>query len=120
AAVACARCAAGRGCGAGLLQKGRTRIFEASVPRGLHFEPGDLVRLELGPEHLLQAAWFAYGLPLLGIILAVGAASFIADARNESLVVAGGVLGLLAGLLASRRILRKEKCLRNMTPVAAH
>ena len=68
----------------------------------------------------MQAAWIAYGLPLLGIILAVGAASVIADAGDESLVIVCGLLGLLAGLMAGRRILRKEECLHNMTPVAAH
>src|SRR5690606_15793996 len=85
ASLACARCAAGRGCGAGLLQKGRTRTFEARVPADLHLEPGDIVRLELKPDHLLQAASLAYGLPLLGIMLGVGAASGLADADNEPL-----------------------------------
>jgi positive regulator of sigma E activity len=99
---------------------GRTRIFEARVPRDLHLEPGDLVTLELEPDHLLQAAWVAYGLPLLGIILAVGAASVIVDGGNESLVIACGLLGLLSGLVAGRRVLRKDECLHNMTPVAAH
>ena len=117
-AFACARCAAGRGCGAGLLQKGRTRTFNARVPADLRLQPGDIVRLELKPDHLLQAASLAYGLPLLGIVLAVGAASGIADANNEPLVIACGLLGLVAGLVAGRRILRKEGCLQNMTPVA--
>jgi positive regulator of sigma E activity len=79
-----------------------------------------MVSLELEPDHLLQAAWLAYGLPLLGIVLAVGAASVVAGGEKESLVIVCGLLGLVAGLLAGRRILRKEECLQNMTPVAAH
>src|SRR5690606_9863882 len=112
------RCAAGRGCGAGLLQKGRTRTFEARVPADLHLEPGDIVRLELKPDHLLQAASLAYGVPLLGIMLGVGAASGLADADNEPLAIACGLLGLVAGVVAGRRALRREECLQNVTPVA--
>jgi positive regulator of sigma E activity len=88
------------------------------VPADLRLEPGDIVRLELRPDHLLQAASLAYGLPLLGIVLAVGAASGIADTDNETPVIACGLLGLVAGLMAGRRILRKEGCLQNMMPVA--
>jgi hypothetical protein len=35
-------------------------------------------------------------------------------------VIACGLLGLLSGLVAGRRVLRKDECLHNMTPVAAH
>lgn len=119
AAIACARCAAGRGCGAGLLQKGRARTVKARIPADLYLEPGDLVRLELAPDHLLRAAWLAYGLPLLGAILAVGAASRFAGTGSELPVIACGLFGLVVGLMAGRRILQREGCLQHMTPVAA-
>jgi sigma-E factor negative regulatory protein RseC len=118
AAVACARCAAGRGCGAGLLQQDRTRTVKARVRPEQRLAPGDRVRLELAPDRLLRAAWLAYGLPLLGVVLAVAAASTFEQAGNELLVVAGGALGLVAGLAAGRRALRGGECLDRMTPIA--
>ena len=119
ASTACARCAAGRGCGAGLLQRGRTRTVAARVPRDLHLEPGDVVELRLEPDHLLQAAWLAYGLPLLCSVLAVAAASAVTNADTEWVVILCGFAGLVAGLIVGRRILRTGGCLRDMTPVAA-
>lgn len=89
------------------------------MPGDLQLEPGDIVSLELESTHLLQAAWLAYGLPLLGSVLAVALASAFAATDNELPVIVCGLFGLAAGLIAGRRILRKEQCLQNMTPVAA-
>lgn len=116
AVAACARCAAGRGCGAGLLQKGRTRLIQVRLADGLDLEPGDCVRIELAPDRLLRAAWLAYGLPLLALVLAVGAAARISAAGSEFTVIASGVLGLIGGALAGRRILNRSGCLDRMTP----
>jgi sigma-E factor negative regulatory protein RseC len=117
-AAACPRCAAGRGCGAGLLQKGRARLIEVKLAEGLRLETGDRVRLELAPEHLLRAAWLAYGLPLLAMVLATGAATKIADAGNDLTAVAFGALGLIIGVLSGRRILARDECLRHLVPTA--
>jgi sigma-E factor negative regulatory protein RseC len=118
-AAACARCAAGRGCGAGLLQRGRTRLIQVRVADGLYLEPGDCVRLELEPLHLLRAAWLAYGLPLLAMVLSVAAATAMADQTSDLGVVAFGAVGLAAGLIAGRRILRRDGCLQHLTPVVS-
>jgi len=119
AAAACARCAAGRGCGAGLLQKGRTRLVRVRVADGLELEPGDTVRLELMPLHLLRATWLAYGLPLLALVLSVAAATAIAGVVSDIGVMAFGAAGLAGGLVAGRRILRRSDCLQYLTPVAS-
>jgi sigma-E factor negative regulatory protein RseC len=114
--AACARCAAGRGCGAGLLQRGRTRLLRVRVADGLRLEPGDCVRLELAPRDLLRAAWLVYGLPLLSLVLFVAAATTMAELAGDAGVTAIGAAGLAAGLIASRRILRKDGCLQDLTP----
>jgi sigma-E factor negative regulatory protein RseC len=119
APVACARCAAGRGCGAGLLQQGRARLIRVNVAEGLHLEPGDLVRLELEPQHLFRAAWLAYGLPLLAMVLSVAAAGQMSERVSDPGAVAFGALGLALGLIAGRRILRRDDCLKHLMPVAS-
>jgi sigma-E factor negative regulatory protein RseC len=118
AAAVCARCAAGRGCGAGLLQKGRTRVMQVGIAAGLELEAGDRVRLELAPDRLVRAAWLAYGLPLCAMVLAVAlAARVLAPAQDFALVMVGA-LGLLVGFFAGRRKLAGGDCLRRLTPVA--
>lgn len=117
AGAACARCAAGRGCGAGLLQRGRTRLLQVRVADGLVLAPGDYVRLELAPSHLLRAAWLAYGLPLLALVLSVTVA--VGFGAGDAGVVAAGATGLAAGLLAGRSILRRDDCLEHLTPTAS-
>lgn len=89
------------------------------VADGLDLEPGDCVRLELKPLHLLRAAWLAYGLPLLAMVLSVAAATAMADLLSDIGVMAFGAAGLAAGLIAGRRILRRDSCLQHLTPVAS-
>jgi sigma-E factor negative regulatory protein RseC len=119
AQAVCARCAAGRGCGAGLLQQGRTRLLDVRVADGLHLRPGDRVRLELAPLHLLRAAWLAYGLPLFALVVSVALAAVAGEGAGDAGMVAAGAAGLAAGLIAGRRLLRKDSCLRQLTPVAS-
>ncbi len=77
--AACPRCAAGKGCGAGLLS-GSTRpaMLEVSLSPQLKLNQGDEVRLTLEPSHLLRASLLVYGLPLAGIILMLVAAIALA------------------------------------------
>jgi sigma-E factor negative regulatory protein RseC len=119
AAVACARCAAGRGCGAGLLQQGRTRLIRVRVADGVDLEPGDRVRLELEPLHLLRAAWLAYGLPLLAMVVSVAVATVMAEQLSDAATMAFAAVGLAAGLIAGRRILRRDSCLQHLTPMVS-
>jgi sigma-E factor negative regulatory protein RseC len=119
AAAACARCAAGRGCGAGLLQQGRTRLIRVRVADGLDLEPGDSVRLELKPLHLLRAAWLAYGLPLVAMLLSVAVATAVAEQVGDPATMAFAAVGLAAGLFAGRRILRRDNCLQHLRPMVS-
>ncbi|MEX2496973.1 MAG: SoxR reducing system RseC family protein [Woeseia sp.] len=119
AAVACKRCAAGRGCGAGLLQKSRTRLIEVKMVPGVLLEVGDTVRLELPPADLLRAAWLAYGLPLVAMVMAVTAGAAFTAAAGDLPLVAFAALGLTGGVVLGRRVLRKSGCLGQMIPTAA-
>jgi sigma-E factor negative regulatory protein RseC len=104
AAIVCARCAAGKGCGAGLLiGSDRTRLIEVQVSPGLGLKAGDKVKLTLSPSNLLRAALLAYGLPLGGIIIALGMAWFFKQTLDDGLAV----------LLA---IVNKDGCLKNLVP----
>ncbi len=114
--VACARCAAGKGCGAGLLGGGpRDRRVEASLSAGLNVRNGDTVRLVLEPKNLLRAAIVVYGYPLLGAVLAASLA-FAADAGDVA-GAAAALIGLCAGLLFARLRLRNTRCLRDFIPI---
>ncbi len=115
-AAVCARCAAGRGCGAGLLgQRQKPAIIEAKLAEGMTLEAGDRVRLEFVPAELMRAAWLAYGLPLAGLVVAVIAASRLAPA-NEPAAIAAAAIGLVAGAWYGRRSLRQGTCLSRCVP----
>lgn len=115
AALGCPRCAAGKGCGAGLLLGDNApRRVEAVVAGNLDLKAGDRVRLELTANNVLRAAAFVYGLPLVG---ALGAAALAwwwgaGDASAALAALAGAVAGALAGFLR----LRRADCLRQFTP----
>lgn len=119
AAAVCQRCAAGRGCGAGLFGK-RQQPAElvVNVPPGVVLKAGDRVRLDLVPAHLLRAAWLAYGLPLAGLLLGAILASRLFPS-NELAAVLLAALGLLAGAWQGRRTLTRSGCLRHCVPTAS-
>jgi positive regulator of sigma E activity len=77
------------------------------------------VCLELRPEHLLRAAWLAYGLPLFCMVAGTGVAAGLAAPGDDSAALACGVLGLLGGLFAGRRTLGREECLRSLVPIVS-
>lgn len=115
ASVSCARCAEGKGCGAGLL--GRTsgsRRVDALVASGLTVGEGDEVRIELAPSNLLQASMIVYGLPLSGAVLGATLAYFAGLGELYAATAALG--GILAGLMLARLRLQKASCLRQFTP----
>ena len=115
ATVHCARCAAGKGCGAGLLggTTGSRRV-EALIGAGLAVSEGDEVRIELEPSNLLRASLIVYGAPL-GSAIAAAALAYLADLGdlNAALSALGGIV---AGLFFARSRLRKSDCLRQFTP----
>ncbi len=111
----CARCASGKGCGAGISDDdGRPRRIAARIPADCEVEVGDEVRIELAPDSLLVAAFIVYGLPLAGALIGVGAA-FISGAGDLGAAMAA-LAGLVVGMLVGRLRLRSNQCLRRFTP----
>ena len=115
----CARCAAGRGCGAGLPgDGGRPRYVEARIASGVEVHEGDHVRLALEPESLLRASKLVYGLPLGGALLAA-AAAHVAGLADPAAVLAA-LLGVAGGFGIARRRLQLAGCLQEFTPTIVH
>jgi sigma-E factor negative regulatory protein RseC len=111
----CPRCAAGKGCGAGLLAgTDRTRTVEATVLQNLELHTGDSVELRLAPTNLLAAAGIVYGLPLLGAIVAAGGAYFMR--QGDAAAAAAAVAGVIVGLMISRHKLRQADCINDLVP----
>ena len=115
-AVRCARCAAGKGCGAGILDGDvRPRRVEAYVRDRLELDVGDQVRIALSPNDLLQAAVTAYGAPLAGAVVFAGIA-YLADSSDLAATLAT-LTGLVIGIGVGRWRLRRNACLERFTPV---
>ncbi len=115
--AACARCAAGKGCGAGLLS-GSTKatMLEVSLTPNSQFSAGDEVRLTLEPAHLLRATILVYGLPLAGMVLGLSAGWLISRPLTDGVAVACAVAGLAAGFIAGRWQLNRNHCLKQFIP----
>jgi sigma-E factor negative regulatory protein RseC len=114
-ASACPRCAAGKGCGAGIFASdGDDRQVEASVRQGLAIAVDDLVEISLAPDNLLRAASIVYGLPMLGAVIGASLAYAFGLADAAAAVIA--LLGLAAGLVISRWRLGRASCLRRFVP----
>ena len=96
-ASACARCAAGKGCGAGVFMQlfGR-RILELPMPAGESFAPGDRVRVGVRADGLMRASLVLYGLPVVVFLVGavVGQQLFAAALASDLAALA---LGLAAG-----------------------
>lgn len=114
-ALTCDRCAAGKGCGAGLLvgDHGPRRI-EALVAAHLDLRAGDRVKLQLTPDNVLRAAAFVYGLPLAGGLGAAGLAWWYGAGDAGAAVAALAGVGVAAA--AAQRRLRRSGCLQQFTP----
>jgi len=116
--TACPRCAAGKGCGAGLLVgSSRLRRVEASFSASLELAEGDNVEIALTPNNLLQAALIVYGLPMLGAVAAAGFAYVMA--LGDAAAASAAIVGLLGGLVVSRWRLQHAACLGNFVPRVA-
>ena len=114
-AAACPRCAAGKGCGAGLLTgNGGERQIEASVRDGLSLATDDIVEIALAPDNLLHAAIIVYGLPMLGA--AIGAVIAFGLSLGDAAAAIAALLGLGCGLAISRWRLQQESCLSRFVP----
>ena len=108
-APSCARCAAGKGCGAGLLSGSpRPAVLELSVPAGTTLRSGDKVALSVSPVWLLKAAFYAYGIPLLGTVLAAGVAWTYGAAASDLAAAGFAAAGLAGGVALSRYLLGRS------------
>jgi sigma-E factor negative regulatory protein RseC len=116
-AVACARCAAGRGCGAGLLSASEKRAkLQVAVPKELDLKTGDVVVLELSPDTLLRASLLVYGLPLAGLVTALSIGWLVAGPLADGVAIGLGIAGLLTGLFLGRVRLGRDRCLQEFLP----
>lgn len=115
--AACPRCAAGRGCGAGLLSgSSKSALLDVSLAPGSRFRAGDEVTLTLAPAHLLRATLLVYGLPLAGTVLALIAGWLLLSPLSDAEAIASAIAGLAAGILAGRRQLKRRDCLQRFVP----
>lgn len=113
--VACPRCAAGKGCGAGLLAgSNRLRRVEVSYSEDLNLAEGDNVEIALTPNNLLRAALTVYGLPMLGAVAGAGLAYVMS--LGDAAAAMAAILGLIGGLLVGRWRLRQAACLESFMP----
>jgi sigma-E factor negative regulatory protein RseC len=118
AGAVCARCAAGRGCGAGVFtaRRGRRRL-EVAVGPHTGLAEGDVVAIELAPGNVLRAALIAYGLPLAGAAGGAALAHALSLGDSGAAVLALGGLGV--GALIGRHRLRGAACLARFTPTVS-
>jgi sigma-E factor negative regulatory protein RseC len=113
----CARCASGRGCGAGLLGSGRkTLLVQVALPPGNALRQGDRVSLALQGTQLLRATLLVYGLPLAGVLLVMTLGSLLVADMGDWLAAGLAAGGLAAGAAAGRRLLGNSQCLRQFVP----
>lgn len=111
----CPRCAAGKGCGAGLLTgTAPVRRIEVPLPAGVTLSAGDRVEIVLGADRLLQATLVTYGLPLLGALAAAVIAYWLALADAAAALAA--CAGIAAGWIAGRGLLDRDLCLQQFVP----
>jgi positive regulator of sigma E activity len=87
-------------CGICMQSEDQTKmVLELENPGGVG--RGDWVMLELEGKRVLQAAAFAYGIPIGGLLLGALLGYFLAPspAQGEVFTLMGGGLGLAGGLL---------------------
>lgn len=114
----CSRCAAGRGCGAGLFGSGSAQQFvDVSLPAVNHFRVGDKVTIGIESSSLLQASWLAYGFPLAGALLFIGLGLITTRPLGDWSAAGLALSGMAAGWLLSRAKLGKPQCARKFRPV---
>lgn len=111
----CARCAAGKGCGAGLFGKRETmRQIAVAVPERARIREGDTVKLVMQSRDLLVASAIVYGWPLAGGVL--GALFAWQLGGSDALAAIAALAGIGAGVWLARRRVQDVACLQRFTP----
>lgn len=115
--LGCARCAAGKGCGAGLLTTGKSkRELRLPLPAGSNFKPGDRVQLSFLPARLLRATLYAYGLPLLALTLVPLFADWFWGPFDDAYLATLAIAAVGLAVLLGRRLLARNRCLEQLVP----
>ncbi|KAA8978548.1 SoxR reducing system RseC family protein [Halospina sp. K52047b] len=119
-AAGCSRCAAGEGCGQGLLGAMRSAPspgeFWVTVPGDERVTPGDRVLLRMRPSALVAGAAMVYMVPLLGLVLGALLAEVLIGS-SDGVTTAAGIAGLAGGLLLARYRLRSAREAGRYEPV---
>lgn len=111
----CARCAAGKGCGAGLFGRRETlRRIEVAMPGRGRILAGDTVKLVMQSGDLLVASIIVYGWPLAGGVM--GALLAWQLGGNDGAAALSALAGIGAGAGLARRRVRDTACLQRFTP----
>lgn len=111
----CARCAAGKGCGAGLFGKRETiQRIEIALPESAAIRQGDSVKLVMRPRDLLVASTIVYGWPLTGGVL--GAVLAWQLGSSDPIAASAALAGIGAGAWLARRRVQDTVCLQRFTP----
>lgn len=117
-ASVCHRCAAGKGCGAGIFQSAdKTRYMQIEIPDGMSFRQGDNVDLQIGVRHLLRAALLAYGLPLITMMITLLLLQIAGLGTRDLIGIVAAGAGLLGGLAIGRAFLRRESICDQFVPI---
>lgn len=82
---------------------------QVTLPNTLHAQVGDLVRVELHAKSFVGANLLAYGIPLVLLLLGVGAGSLAGNAWGAAGGIAGVALGYLILRLLEPRFARMGK-----------
>ncbi len=115
--ASCLRCAAGNGCGAGLMSTAnRDREIKVPLADGSQFKAGDRVELAIPATGLLRGAVYAYGLPLAGMVLALAIARLMQGALPDLIAVLVAAAGLAAAWAGSRLSLQRAQCFLRFQP----
>jgi sigma-E factor negative regulatory protein RseC len=116
--AACARCASGKGCGAGLIAVAdRPREIKVPLADGLPLKAGDPVALAIPPADLLRGAIYAYGLPLAGMVFALASARLLQGPLTDLVAVLVAAGGLAVAWTGSRLSLQRPQCFLRFQPV---
>lgn len=111
----CARCAAGNGCGGGLLGRWLgDRLHRVRVVHAGGIAVGDCVVIGLDERALLRLAAAVYGIPLAALI--GGAVAAEALYGTDSAALAGAAAGLAGGFAWVRAFSRKMSANRRFQP----
>lgn len=114
---ACSQCSVSSGCGTSVLSQwfGR-RSSRIRVPNQFALKQGDTVKVGVSDQALLKAAFLAYLVPLLAMIVAsmLAAGAGASDGVTALFAVAGLVVGLLTLRSISQRTEQSRFQIRQM------